>query len=114
MRFMMLVKTTGEFSGPPPQALIDAINKQGEAAVKSAAIAMQRAGMLSPTTDVQALAKRAFVHLDGVTDEWLKSLQVEKVAGGQLPPDEDIRLRIELATSGDPWCGDSCCNIANK
>lgn len=34
MRFMMLVRTTSEFSGPPPQALIDAINKQGEAAVK--------------------------------------------------------------------------------
>ncbi len=32
------------------------------------------------------------------------SLQVEKVAGGQLPPDEDIRLRMELAASGDPWC----------
>jgi NitT/TauT family transport system substrate-binding protein len=85
-----------------------------EAAVKSAAIAMQKAGMLSPTTDVQALARRAFVHLDGVTDEWINSLQVEKVAGGQLPPDEDIRLRIELATSGDPWCGESCCNLATK
>jgi NitT/TauT family transport system substrate-binding protein len=85
-----------------------------EAAVKSAAIAMQKAGMLSPATDVQALAQRAFVHLDGVSDEWIKSLQVEKVAGGQLPPDEDIRLRIELATSGDPWCGDSCCNLATQ
>ena len=85
-----------------------------EAAVKSAAIAMQKAGMLSPTTDVNELAKRAFVHLDGVTDEWINSLQVEKVAGGQLPPDEDIRLRIELATSGDPWCGQSCCNLATK
>jgi NitT/TauT family transport system substrate-binding protein len=85
-----------------------------EAAVKSAAIAMQKAGMLSPSTDVNELAKRAFVHLDGVTDEWINSLQVEKVAGGQLPPDEDIRLRIELATSGDPWCGQSCCNLATK
>jgi NitT/TauT family transport system substrate-binding protein len=85
-----------------------------EAAVKSAAIAMQKAGMLSPTTDVNELAKRAFVHLDGLTDEWINSLQVEKVAGGQLPPDEDIRLRIELATSGDPWCGQSCCNLATK
>jgi NitT/TauT family transport system substrate-binding protein len=85
-----------------------------EAAVKSAAIAMQKAGMLSPNTDVNELAKRAFVHLDGVTDEWINSLQVEKVAGGQLPPDEDVRLRIELATSGDPWCGQSCCNLATK
>jgi NitT/TauT family transport system substrate-binding protein len=85
-----------------------------EAAVKSAAVAMKKAGMLSPTTDVDDLARRAFMHLDGVTDEWIKTLQVEKVAGGQLPPDEDIRLRIELATSGDPWCGQSCCNLATK
>src|SRR5712671_120284 len=49
-----------------------------EAAVKAAAAEMKRAGMLSPTTDVQDLAKRAFAHLDGVSDEWLESLQVEK------------------------------------
>jgi NitT/TauT family transport system substrate-binding protein len=85
-----------------------------EAAVKSAAVAMQKAGMLSPSTDVQELARRAFMHLDGVTDEWIQSIQVEKVAGGQLPPDEDIRLRMELAATGDPWCGESCCNFATK
>ena len=31
------------------------------------------------------------MHLDGVTDEWVKNLQVEKVAGGQVPPEWDIR-----------------------
>jgi NitT/TauT family transport system substrate-binding protein len=56
-----------------------------ETAVKLAATEMKTAGMLSPTTDVEALAKKAFVHLDGVSDEWLNSLQVEKVAGGQVP-----------------------------
>ena len=76
-----------------------------EAAVKSAAMEMKKAGMLSPTTDVEELAKRAFVHLDGVSDEWLKSLQVEKVAGGQLPPDEDIRLRDRTGAARRPWCG---------
>ena len=45
---------------------------------------MKIANMLSPTTDVEALVKRSFVSLDGVTDEWLKSLQVEKIAGGQV------------------------------
>jgi NitT/TauT family transport system substrate-binding protein len=85
-----------------------------EAAVKSAAVAMKKSGMLNANTDVDDLAKRAFVHLDGVSDEWIKSLQVEKVAGGQLPPDEDMRLKIELATSGDPWCGPSCCSLATK
>ena len=68
----------------------------GEAAVSSAAAEMKVAGMLSPTTDVSELAKRAFAHLDGVTDEWLQNLQVEKVAGGQVPPDQDIRLYAEL------------------
>jgi NitT/TauT family transport system substrate-binding protein len=68
----------------------------GEAAVKSAAAEMKVAGMLNPTTDVSELAKRAFAHLDGVTDDWLQNLQVEKVAGGQVPPDQDIRLYAEL------------------
>jgi NitT/TauT family transport system substrate-binding protein len=86
-----------------------------EAAVKSAAIEMKKAGMLSPNTDVEELARRAFVHLDGVSDEWLQSLQVEKVAGGQVPPDEDIRLRTELAGSPDePFCGQACCNLVIK
>jgi NitT/TauT family transport system substrate-binding protein len=81
-----------------------------EAAVKSAAAEMKRAGMISPTTDIEELAKRAFIHLDGVSDQWLETLQVEKVAGGQLSPDGDKRLLAELAnTSGDPWCGMACC-----
>jgi NitT/TauT family transport system substrate-binding protein len=84
-----------------------------EAAVKSAAAEMKRAGMLSPSTDVDELSKRAFAHLDGVSDEWLQSLQVEKVAGGQVPPDEDARLRAELAKS-EPWCGMACCNLPVK
>jgi len=67
-----------------------------EGAVNSAAAEMKTAGMLNPTTDVAALAKRAFVHLDGVTDDWLENLQVEKVAGGQVPPDQDIRLYAEM------------------
>jgi len=83
-----------------------------EAAVKSAALEMKKAGMLTTATDVEDLARRAFVHLDGVSDDWLKSLQVEQVAGGQLPPDEDERLRAELAqTAGDPWCGFVCCAL---
>jgi NitT/TauT family transport system substrate-binding protein len=62
-----------------------------ELAVKLASTEMKTAGMLSPTTDVEDLAKRAFVHLDGVTDAWLESLPVEKVAGGQVPKIWSIR-----------------------
>ena len=62
-----------------------------ELAVNSASAEMKKAGMLGARTDVADLAKRAFVHLDGVTDEWIDKLVVEKVAGGQLPANADIR-----------------------
>ncbi|HVF70908.1 MAG TPA: ABC transporter substrate-binding protein [Chthoniobacterales bacterium] len=75
-------------------------------AVKSAAAEMKVAGMLNPSTDVPALAAKAFVHLDGVSDTWLETLEVEKVAGGQVPPDQDIRLYAELILSETE---DSCC-----
>jgi NitT/TauT family transport system substrate-binding protein len=77
-----------------------------EEAVNSAAAEMKIAGMLSPTTDVLDLARRAFVHLDGVSDQWLQTLEVEKVAGGQVPPDQDIRLYAELILSDTE---ESCC-----
>jgi NitT/TauT family transport system substrate-binding protein len=77
-----------------------------EKAVSSAAAEMKIAGMLSPTTDVPDLARRAFAHLDGVTDEWLESLKVEKVAGGQVASNQDIRLYAELILSDTE---ESCC-----
>ena len=77
-------------------------------AVKSAAAEMKVAGMLSPTTDVPDLAKRAFAHLDGVSDEWLRTLSVEKLANGQVPPDQDIRLLAEMVQSGGE--NSSCCS----
>ncbi len=67
-----------------------------EEAVKSAAAEMKKAGMLNVATDVDEMAKRAFVHLEGVSDEWLQSLKVEKVAGGQVPADQQTRLAREL------------------
>jgi NitT/TauT family transport system substrate-binding protein len=77
-----------------------------DAAVKSAAAEMKVAGMLSPSTNVDDLANRAFAHLDGVTDEWLNTVPVERVAGGQVPPDQDIRLFSELILQDKE---ESCC-----
>jgi NitT/TauT family transport system substrate-binding protein len=79
-----------------------------EEAVRSAAAEMKVAGMLSPSTDVPELAKRAFVHLDGVSDEWLQNVPVETVAGGQVPPDQDIRLLSELILNDNEH---SCCKV---
>jgi NitT/TauT family transport system substrate-binding protein len=77
-----------------------------EDAVKSAAAEMKKAGMLSPSTDVEDLAKRGFIHLDGVTDEWLKTLQVEKLADGQIPPKLNYQkyAKMFLVQSDDPCC----------
>ena len=75
-------------------------------AVRLAAAEMKTAGMLSPTTDVEGLAKRAFVSLDGVSDEWLNSLSVEKVAGGQVTRDW-IRLQYAKFDPKDVFCA-SC------
>ena len=56
-----------------------------ETAVKMAAAEMKVANMLSPSTDVEGLAKKSFVYLDGVSDQWLESLKVEQVADGKVP-----------------------------
>ncbi len=77
-----------------------------EQTLYTAAKEMREAKMLSPTTDTDALAKRAFMHLPGVTDEWLKTVKVEKVPGGQVDPNEDIRLYAELLQKDTE---DSCC-----
>jgi hypothetical protein len=67
---------------------------------------MQTAKMLSPETDTNALAKRAFMHLPGVTDEWLKTIEVEKISGAQVSPGDDIRLIASLIQREN---GGSCC-----
>jgi sulfonate transport system substrate-binding protein len=72
----------------------------------TAAKEMKEAKMLSPTTDTEALAKRAFMHLPGVTDEWIKTVKVEKVPGGQVDRNEDIRLYASLILRDGQ---DACC-----
>src|SRR5207237_7777167 len=74
-----------------------------ENAVKLASAEMKIAGMLSPTTDVEELARRAFVHLEGVSDEWLNSLQVERVADGQVPRGWIVR-QYAKDNPWDPFC----------
>jgi len=59
---------------------------RAESSVRTAAIEMKKAAMLAPTTNPEELAKRAFMHLEGVTDEWIEKLEVQKVAGGDVIP----------------------------
>jgi NitT/TauT family transport system substrate-binding protein len=80
--------------------------KKAEETLYTAAKEMRQAKMLSPDTDTDALAKKAFQHLDGVTDEWIKTVQVEKVPGGQVDPNMDLKLYAKLILSGGQ---DACC-----
>jgi NitT/TauT family transport system substrate-binding protein len=47
---------------------------------------MKAIGLLDARTDPAELAKKAWVDLPGVDDEWIKGLKIETVAGGGPPP----------------------------
>jgi NitT/TauT family transport system substrate-binding protein len=71
--------------------------------VRVGALEMKKAGFLKKETDPLELAKKAWLDLDGVTEDWIKGLQVEKVAGGGRP----ARLSpVEVAAL---FKGESCC-----
>jgi NitT/TauT family transport system substrate-binding protein len=78
-----------------------------ELAVSQSARDMKVAGMLAPRTDVDELARKAFVHFDGVTDEWLRGLQVERLADGRTLGAKDIRLFADALQSPD--APGNCC-----
>lgn len=82
----------------------------GKDAIRTAAQDMMAVGMLNPATDIAEVTKRIYVEFEGVTDEWLNTVAVPKVAGGQIPPDQMQRVAFELATIGAPLYAKSCCS----
>jgi NitT/TauT family transport system substrate-binding protein len=85
----------------------------GEKAVSSAAAEMKIAGMLNPRTDLADLAKKAYVQFPGVDDAWLNSIEVEKLADGQIPPDQELRLAAELGAMRTELMIATCCAPAS-
>ncbi len=71
---------------------------------------MKTAGLLNPTTDPAELAKRAWLDLDGVSDEWIKGLNVETVAGGGPPPVLSGVALADLLSSGGNASYSFCCD----
>jgi hypothetical protein len=68
---------------------------------------MKKARLLKPSTDPTALARRAWLSLDGVTDEWLAGLKVEAVANAKrVQPLEPIAF---AALFGEPGPFGCCC-----
>lgn len=51
--------------------------------IESAALEMKKAKLLGESTDPAALAKRAWLDLDGVTDAWIMAQHVERIDGGR-------------------------------
>ncbi len=72
-------------------------------AIVSAAEEMKIAGMLNNSTDIAKLAAEAFLPLEGVSDEWLQSLQVETVAGAQVTRKWLMR-QYAMYNPADPFC----------
>jgi NitT/TauT family transport system substrate-binding protein len=76
--------------------------------VNQAALEMKKAGLLNESTDPAALSKRAWLDLDGVTDAWLESVKVEKVAGGG-PPKLLAPAEFAALFKGKCLCCNRCC-----
>ena len=64
---------------------------------------LKQSGLLNASTDPDDLIRRAWLPLDGVTDDWVKSLKVENVPGGAAPSAGEATAAL-LAE------GKSCCN----
>jgi NitT/TauT family transport system substrate-binding protein len=77
---------------------------RAESSVRTAANEMKKAGMLAPTTDPAELARRAFAHLDGVTDAWIEKTEVQKVTGGEALPKQNPTLAKLEPSSGKELC----------
>jgi NitT/TauT family transport system substrate-binding protein len=78
-----------------------------------AAAEMKTAGLLNPSTDPAELAERAWLSLEGVSDEWVQGLKVEQVAESQWAPrgDENLHARLLAALAAgkiEPCCDDLC------
>ncbi len=75
----------------------------------SAAKEMKTSGLLGANTDPSTLAKKAWFDLDGVTDQWLKGLQVETVAGGGKPPRLSPAALAAMFAGNEASCCLDCC-----
>ena len=70
---------------------------------------MKAADFLSPKTDPEDLVQRAWLNLDGVNDEWIQSVEIERIAGGGDPPKLDADTLAALIGSKRSCCNYGCC-----
>lgn len=70
---------------------------------------MVKAGLLSAATDPEKLAKRTWLDLDGVTDEWIDGLKVDRVQGGGRPAQLNPVAFAALWDGRCLCCAQGCC-----
>jgi len=86
----------------------------GKDAIRGAAEGMKRAGILKPDMNIDNAIKKIYREYEGVNDEWINGLEVEKVAMGQIQPNQMELVLQELATFGSPTEIRTCCNAGSK
>lgn len=86
----------------------------GKDAIRTAAEGMIRAGILKPDTDIPAITKSIYREYPGLSDEWLKDVEVEKVKLGQVQPNQAELVERELATIGSPIEIETCCSVGRE
>jgi NitT/TauT family transport system substrate-binding protein len=75
-----------------------------------AAAEMKVAGLLNPSTDPAELAERAWLSLEGVSDQWIQELNVEKVAESRWAPRGDEKLHAQLTEALLAGKIQTCCD----
>jgi NitT/TauT family transport system substrate-binding protein len=74
-------------------------------AVVSASAEMKSGGMLEAHTDPDALARKAFVRLEGVTDEWLEAVVVDDQAERAVLGNPDVAVLTSMMRAAPaPGC----------
>jgi NitT/TauT family transport system substrate-binding protein len=95
------------------QAIKDLNYMPGVSAVKNdvlqVAKEMKNADFLRPSTNPEELADRAWLELEGANDEWIESVEVEKIAGGGDPPTMAPDTLKAMVSADEGCCRHGCC-----
>jgi NitT/TauT family transport system substrate-binding protein len=84
---------------------------KGKRSVEQAADDMKKAGLLGESTNPVSLAKRAWMDLEGVTDEWIVAQNVERIPGARplLLKEDQFAALFGKKGLGDCACCTKCC-----